>query len=55
LCLSMTYEVYKQMQGKVDVPERQLKKELRLGLSQTFGGPPQVGAVAVLGRELGYP
>jgi acetyl-CoA C-acetyltransferase len=52
--LRMTYEVYKQMQGKAQLPERQLK-DVRLGLSQTFGGPPQIAAVAVLGKELGYP
>ena len=52
--LRMTYEVYKQLQGKAQSPERQLK-EVKLGISQTFGGPPQVAAVAVLGKELGYP
>jgi len=52
--LRMTYEVYKQLQGKADSAERQLK-DVKLGLSQTFGGPPQVAAVAVLGKEIGYP
>ena len=52
--LRMTYEVYKQLQGKAQSPERQLK-DAKLGISQTFGGPPQVAAVAVLGKELGYP
>jgi len=52
--LRMTYEVYKQLQGKAQSAERQLK-DAKLGISQTFGGPPQVAAVAVLGRELGYP
>lgn len=50
--LRMTYEVYKQMQGKAQTPERQLK-DVKLGLSHTFGGPPQVSAVAILGRDLG--
>ena len=50
--LRMTYEVYKQIQGRADLPQRQLK-DVRLGLSHTFGGPPQVSAVAILGRELG--
>jgi acetyl-CoA C-acetyltransferase len=50
--LRMTYEVYKQIQGKAQSPERQLK-DVELGLSHTFGGPPQVSAVAVLGKELG--
>jgi acetyl-CoA C-acetyltransferase len=49
--LRMTYEVYKQIQGKAQTPERQLK-DVKLGLSHTFGGPPQVSAVAILGREL---
>ncbi|MFU8795920.1 MAG: acetyl-CoA acetyltransferase [Dehalococcoidia bacterium] len=52
--LRMTYEVYKQLQHKAESPERQLK-DPRLGMSQTFGGPPQVSAVAVLGKEPGYP
>ena len=50
--LRMTYEIYKQLQEKVDNPERQVKNP-RLGLSHTFGGPPQLSAVAVLGNELG--
>lgn len=39
--IRMTYEIYKQLQGKVDNPERQLKN-VRRGLSQTFGGPPRL-------------
>jgi acetyl-CoA C-acetyltransferase len=50
--LRMTYEVYKQIQGKAELPSRQLK-EVKLGLSHTFGGPPQVSAVAILGGEPG--
>ena len=50
--LRMTYEVYKQLQGKADLPERQIKNP-RLGLSHTFGGPPQISAVAILGNERG--
>jgi acetyl-CoA C-acetyltransferase len=50
--LRMTYEVYKQLQGKADLPERQVKNP-RLGLTHTFGGPPQISAVAVLGNETG--
>jgi acetyl-CoA C-acetyltransferase len=49
----MTYEIYKQLQGKVDNPERQVKGDLHLGLSQTFGGPPQLSAVLICGNELG--
>ncbi|MBW1817582.1 MAG: acetyl-CoA acetyltransferase [Deltaproteobacteria bacterium] len=50
--LRMTYEIYKQLQQKVDTPERQIKNP-RLGLSHTFGGPPQLSAVAILGNEPG--
>jgi len=28
-------------------------KNPRLGLSHTFGGPPQISAVAILGNERG--
>ena len=50
--LRMTYEIYKQLQQKVDNPKRQVKNP-RLGLSHTFGGPPQISAVAVFGNEIG--
>jgi len=50
--IRMTYEVYKQLQGKADKPERQVKN-VRLGLSHTFGGSPQASAVAIFGNELG--
>ena len=52
--LRMTYEVYKQMQGKAESSKRQLK-DVRLGLVHNFGGPPQMSAVAILGREPDYP
>jgi acetyl-CoA C-acetyltransferase len=52
--LRMTYEVYKQMQGKAELPKRQLK-DVKLGLVHNFGGPPQTSAVAILGRDRGYP
>jgi acetyl-CoA C-acetyltransferase len=48
----MTYEIYKQLQGKADLPERQIRNP-RLGLSNTFGGPPQMSAVAIFGNEKG--
>ena len=48
----MTYEVYKQLQGKAEKLERQIKNP-RLGLSHTFGGPPQISAVAIFGNEKG--
>lgn len=50
--IRMTYEVYKQLQGNVDNPKRQLK-DVHLGLSHTFGGPPQLSAVFIAGNELG--
>jgi acetyl-CoA C-acetyltransferase len=50
--LRMTYEVYKQLQGKAQLPARQLK-DPKLGLSHTLGGPPQVGCVAIFGNSLG--
>jgi acetyl-CoA C-acetyltransferase len=50
--LRMTYEVYKQLQQRVDVAERQVKNPQR-GLSHTFGGPPQLSCVAIFGNEKG--
>jgi acetyl-CoA C-acetyltransferase len=50
--LRMTYEIYKQLQGKADLPERQIRNP-RLGLSNTFGGPPQMSAVAIFGNDKG--
>jgi acetyl-CoA C-acetyltransferase len=50
--IRMTYEIYKQLQYKVDVPERQIK-DVHRGLSHTFGGPPQISAVFIVGNEKG--
>ncbi|MBE0415257.1 MAG: acetyl-CoA acetyltransferase [Dehalococcoidia bacterium] len=50
--LRMTYECYKQLQGKAQLPERQLKN-VKLGLSHTLGGPPQVACVLIVGNSLG--
>ena len=50
--LRMTYEVYKQLQGKAQLPERQLK-DPKLGLAHTLGGRPEVTCVAIYGKELG--
>ncbi|WP_337998283.1 acetyl-CoA acetyltransferase [Oleispirillum naphthae] len=50
--LRMTYEIYKQLQHKVDNPERQIKNAAR-ALSHTFGGGPQISAVLVAGNEKG--
>jgi acetyl-CoA C-acetyltransferase len=50
--LRMTYEVYKQLQGKAELPSRQLKNP-QLGLSHTLGGPPQVSCVVIFGNSLG--
>jgi len=48
--IRMTYEIYNQILGKVDNPDRQVEGA-KLGLSHTFGGPPQVSAVLILGSE----
>lgn len=50
--LRMVYECYKQLQGKAQLPERQLKN-VKLGLSHTLGGPPQVACVTIVGNSLG--
>jgi acetyl-CoA C-acetyltransferase len=50
--LRMTYEVYRQLQGRADLPERQIENPA-LGLSHTFGGPPQMSAVTILGSQPG--
>ena len=50
--LRMTYEIYKQLQHKVDDPRRQIANAAR-GLSHTFGGGPQISAVLVAGNEMG--
>ncbi|RLC72133.1 MAG: acetyl-CoA acetyltransferase [Chloroflexi bacterium] len=46
--LRMVYECYKQLQGKAQLPERQLKN-VKLALSHTLGGPPQVACVTIVG------
>lgn len=48
--IRMTYELYKQLQHKVDNPKRQLEN-VHIGLSHTFGGPPQISAVMIVGNE----
>lgn len=50
--IRMTYEVYKQLQHKVDNPKRQVQNAAR-GLSHTFGGPPQLSCVLIAGNEKG--
>lgn len=50
--IRMTYEIYKQLQHKVDNPKRQIEN-VNLGLSNTFGGPPQLSAVLICGNEKG--
>ena len=50
--IRMTYEVYKQLQHKVDNPKRQVQNASR-GLSHTFGGPPQLSCVLIAGNEKG--
>ncbi len=50
--IRMTYEIYHQLQGTVDNPERQIK-DASIGLSNTFGGPPQFSCVFIAGNEKG--
>jgi acetyl-CoA C-acetyltransferase len=50
--LRMTYEIYKQLQDKAELRERQIKKA-NTGLSHTFGGPPQMSAVTIFGNYVG--
>ena len=50
--LRMTYEVYKQLQGKAELSSRQLKKA-EVGLSHTLGGHPQISCVAIFGINRG--
>ncbi len=49
--LRMTYEIYKQLQGKVDNPKRQVKNA-RIGLIHNLGSNVgiHVGAVSIFGR-----
>lgn len=48
--IRMTYEIYKQILHDVDNPKRQVKKA-NIGLSHTFGGPPQMSAALIIGNE----
>ncbi|MDY6834682.1 MAG: acetyl-CoA acetyltransferase [Chloroflexota bacterium] len=48
--LRMTYEVYKQLQGKAESSDRQLKNPHQ-GLSHTLGGHPSVSSVIVFGNQ----
>lgn len=50
--LRMTYEIYKQLQYRVDNPKRQINNVHR-ALSHTFGGPPQLSCVLIAGNEKG--
>jgi acetyl-CoA C-acetyltransferase len=50
----MIYEIYKQMQGKAEPQERQIRRDLKLGLTHNLGGlcGSTVVSVAIFGREL---
>ncbi len=52
--IRMIYEIYKQLQGKAEPEERQLKQDLRLGLTHNHGGicGCLVCSVAIFGNEL---
>ncbi|MEW6034578.1 MAG: acetyl-CoA acetyltransferase [Chloroflexota bacterium] len=49
----MTYEIYKQLQGKAERPERQVKGDLRFGLVMPQGGLPGwlMPLVTILGKR----
>lgn len=44
--LRMLYEMYKQLQGKVQLPERQIKNP-KLGLTHNLGGFPPMNIVSI--------
>jgi acetyl-CoA C-acetyltransferase len=48
--LRMIYEMYKQLQGKVQLPDRQIK-DPRLGLTHNLGGFPamNIASIAIVG------
>jgi acetyl-CoA C-acetyltransferase len=50
--IRMAYEVYKQLQGKAEPQERQLKGDLRVGLTHNHGGiaGSLVCSVAIFGN-----
>jgi acetyl-CoA C-acetyltransferase len=52
--IRMIYEIYKQMQGKAEPQERQIRRDLKLGLTHNLGGicGSTVVSVAIFGREL---
>jgi acetyl-CoA C-acetyltransferase len=52
--IRMIYEIYKQLQGKAEPQERQIKTNLRLGLTHNLGGVcgSTVVSVAIFGSEL---
>ena len=52
--IRMAYEIYKQLQEKANPEQRQLKKNLRLGLTHNLGGVSgsEGASVAILGNEL---
>ncbi len=45
--IRMMYEVYKQLQGRAEKPERQIKNPV-LGLTQNLGGQPRESLVSIL-------
>jgi acetyl-CoA C-acetyltransferase len=51
--IRMTYEIYKQLQGKAEPQERQLKSDIKLGLTHNHGGiaGSLVCSVAIFGKE----
>ena len=52
--IRMTYEIYKQLQGKAEPEQRQIKSDLKLGLTHNTGGHASsvVISVGIFGNEL---
>ncbi len=52
--IRMAYEIYKQLQGRAEPEERQIRKDLNFGLTHNLGGicGSTVCSVAIFGNEL---
>ena len=52
--IRMAYEIYKQLQGRAEPKERQLKQDIKLGLTHNHGGVcgSMVCSVGIFGNEL---
>ena len=48
--IRMAYELYEHLQQRVDNPKGKLEN-VHVGVWHTFGGPPQISAVMIVGNE----